>query len=284
MEEEITNLKLSSYIDIVSLREALGSAKSTLSILSFYAQSINTKFDEFRIAIDQINEKLPIGIICVQESWLHSNFKFDIFELRGYNMISKGKHCSEHGGLIIYVHDDFDYELFSVYENSNGWENLSIKIDDKKNSKKFVVGHCRHIAFLLNYQRIFRYSMENLPLETMRSHVYNQAETPLQRFFFENFVTAGYLPRITLPTRITDHSATLLDNIFTNVLEEHTLGFIINSISDHQMIYTYKNVEIQHTCTKSCTNRYIEIEKNAPHSIQNFVTKFFFKILIYKIN
>ena len=28
MEEEITNLKLSSYIDIVSLREALGSAKA----------------------------------------------------------------------------------------------------------------------------------------------------------------------------------------------------------------------------------------------------------------
>ena len=98
MEEEITNLKLSSYIDIVSLREALGSAKSALSILSFNAQSINAKFDEFRIAIDQINEKHPISIICVQESWLHSNSNLDIFELRDYTMISKGKHCSEHGG------------------------------------------------------------------------------------------------------------------------------------------------------------------------------------------
>ena len=141
MEEEITNLKLSSYIDIVSLREALGSAKSTLSILSFNAQRINAKFDDFRIDIDQIDEKHPIGIICVQESWLHSNSNFDIFELRGYNMISKGKHCSEHGHLIIYVHDDFDYELFSVYENSNGWKKLFIKIHDKKrNSKKFAVG------------------------------------------------------------------------------------------------------------------------------------------------
>ena len=57
MEEEITNLKLSSYIDIVSLREALGSAKNTLSILSFNAQSINAKFDEFQIDIDHINKK-----------------------------------------------------------------------------------------------------------------------------------------------------------------------------------------------------------------------------------
>ena len=132
MEEEITNLKLSSYMDIVSLREAIGSAKSTLSILSFNAQSINAKFDEFRIAIDQINEKHPISFICVQESWLHSNSNLDILELRDYNMISKGKHCSGQGGLIIYVHDDFDYELFNVYENSTGWENLFIKIHDKK--------------------------------------------------------------------------------------------------------------------------------------------------------
>ena len=80
------------------------------------------------------------------------------------------------------------------------------------------------------------------------------------------------LPRITLPTQITDHCATLLDNIFTNVFEEHTSGVIVNSISDHQMIYTYKNVEIQHA--RSCTNRYIEIERNDLHSIQNFVTKF----------
>ena len=91
-------------------------------------------------------------------------------------------------------------------------------------------------------------------------------------FLYKNFVTAGYLSRITLLTRITDHSATLLDNIFTNVLEEHTSGVIICSISDLQLIYTYKNVEIQHT--KSCINRYIEIERNDPHSIQNFVTKF----------
>ena len=36
------------------------------------------------------------------------------------------------------------------------------------------------------------------------------------------------------------------------------------------MIYTYKNVEIQHT--RSCTNRYVEIERNDRQSIQILVT------------
>ena len=58
-----------------------------------------------------------------------------------YNIISNGKHCSEHGGLIIYVHDDFDYELFSVLEDSIGWKNLFIKIHDQKKHEKIVVGN-----------------------------------------------------------------------------------------------------------------------------------------------
>ena len=32
--------------------------------------------------------------------------------------------------------------------------------------------------------------------------------------FYNNLTAAGYLPRISLPTRITNHSATLIDNIY----------------------------------------------------------------------
>ena len=32
--------------------------------------------------------------------------------------------------------------------------------------------------------------------------------------FFENLITAGFQPKISLPTRLTDHSAILIDNIF----------------------------------------------------------------------
>ena len=54
--------------------------------------------------------------------------------------------------------------------------------------------------------------------------------------FFENLVSAGYLPKISQPTRITDHSATLIDNIFGNRIDNNESGIILNNISDHQMI------------------------------------------------
>ena len=55
--------------------------------------------------------------------------------------------------------------------------------------------------------------------------------------FFENMISTGFYPKISLPTRFdsNNRTATLIDNIFTNVLDCNTSGAFTNSISDHQM-------------------------------------------------
>ena len=48
----------------------------------------------------------------------------------------------------------------------------------------------------------------------------------------------GLYPLIDKPTRITDHSATLIDNIFTNELDSKiNSGLLISDISDHLPIF-----------------------------------------------
>ena len=74
------------------------------SILSFNAQSINAKFDEFQIAINQINNIHEVSIICIQESWLSSDSDTSLFDIPNYQLVAKGKYCSNHGGLLIYVY------------------------------------------------------------------------------------------------------------------------------------------------------------------------------------
>lgn len=45
-------------------------------------------------------------------------------------------------------------------------------------------------------------------------------------------------PTITKPSRITSHSATLIDNIFTNLLDNKTIsGLLVNDISDHLPVF-----------------------------------------------
>ena len=57
--------------------------------------------------------------------------------------------------------------------------------------------------------------------------------------YVENIFTHGIIPLITKPTRITDHSATLIDHIYTNRTDTNmTSGIITTDISDHIGIFT----------------------------------------------
>ena len=57
--------------------------------------------------------------------------------------------------------------------------------------------------------------------------------------FIESLFAFGFLPMITKPTRITAHSATLIDNIFTNnTTVSSKSGLIISDISDHLPIFS----------------------------------------------
>ena len=68
-----------------------------------------------------------------------------------------------------------------------------------------------------------------------------------------------FFPKITLPTRLSDHSSTLIDNIFTNNMDETgTSGILLNNISDHQMIFTY----VGNVSYITEVLKFIEIEKS----------------------
>ena len=57
--------------------------------------------------------------------------------------------------------------------------------------------------------------------------------------FIESLFAFSFLPMITKPTRITAHSATLIDNIFTNnTTVSSKNGLIISDISDHLPIFS----------------------------------------------
>ena len=54
--------------------------------------------------------------------------------------------------------------------------------------------------------------------------------------FFDHVNSSGFFPKITLPTRFSNQSATLIDNIFsTNIDEKEVSGILLNHVSDHQL-------------------------------------------------
>ena len=64
------------------------------------------------------------------------------------------------------------------------------------------------------------------------------------QYFIDCLVTYSCTPLILNPTRITQSSATLIDNIFTNNLDNILkTGILINDVSDHLSVFTIVNCD-----------------------------------------
>ena len=70
--------------------------------------------------------------------------------------------------------------------------------------------------------------------------------------FVDVMFSAGFYPLITKPTRISDNSATLIDNILTNDLSKvKRCGLLISDISDHLPVFMCSEQVVKHKKTKS---------------------------------
>ena len=218
-----------------------------------------------------------------QESWLADNFEYSMFNLRNYSMIKQGKLCSEHGGLIIYVHDRYDISApLTLIDSVSGWEYLCIEISQKapypqkyvivnvyrppnEIGDKFNIFVNEFDMFLNNLSKMNRstYICADFNIDLLRIHKKHN-----YRNFFDTVLSAGFYPKITLPTRITDTSNTLIDNILVNVIDDrHISGIMINKISDHQPIFTCNNKLFEQVDM----TQYIEIETKSENSQKRFI-------------
>ena len=72
-----------------------------------------------------------------------------------------------------------------------------------------------------------------------------------------------FVPLISRPTAITSNTATLIDNIFSNNLENHAFsGLFFTDLSDHLPVFTVTLEEVE------CVNIQIRITLSAIKTIQ----------------
>ena len=73
-----------------------------------------------------------MSVICIQKSWDHEEMDIKYFSLPNYTLINANRRLSLHGGLIIYIHDDFAYTEISdnipISETSTLFESIFIEI------------------------------------------------------------------------------------------------------------------------------------------------------------
>ena len=79
----------------------------------------------------------------------------------------------------------------------------------------------------------------NLDLLHCDHHAYTQE-------FIDSLFSHMFIPLINKPTRLTSHSATLIDNIFTNCFTQNIVnGIILNDLSDHLPVFALSSTKFE---------------------------------------
>ena len=193
-----------------------------------------------------------------------------------YNLISQPYSCSNHGGLAIYLKKDYKYDVLKINgSESKTWEYQFIRVH-LNNKRNVIIGNVyrpprdlleNYNTFIIELGRVLR----DLGGDVIISGDFNIdllkiQEKAIFNEFLELFLTNSYIPKITLPTRLTRNSGTLIDNQFCKI-SKHLIyslsAIILCDLSDHLPYFTC----FEYTTAKQHTSKYITISTHREHAI-----------------
>ena len=283
IESYLVNSPESSYFDIDKLFSLFNKNKKSFSILSVNIQSLNAKINQLKVILTNLNQHgCYFSAICLQETWLQDDVDLCLLQIDGYELISQGKICSTHGGLLIYLRQEYDYKILPLNKDSEIWEGQFIEIHWNNLKKKIVLGNIYRPPRDLNENyNNFMKELEPI-LETLNNkhgelilagdfniNLLKINDKKTHSDFFDLITSHQLIPRITLPTRFSEYTATLIDNYFCKVTEKCAkapTGILVTQLSDHFPYFIFLNNDT----TKESPPKHIQVSTNDLNSIARF--------------
>ena len=273
---EMPNLfEHSPYYSNEETIQVLKDKNNLLNILSLNCQSILSKFNQLQVYIDYYNNfGISFSVICIQETWLSKDHDVTSLQIDGYYFIYKPKVASLHGGVAFYIKNTLDYTILPTTINDDICDSFFIEINqsssDNYGNGKVILGNIyRPPRDLVANYNSFTTDVEHVLSQLQRFSniaILGDFNIDLMKLnekeyindFFNMMLSKGFIPKITLPTRLTQNSKTLIDNCFVktmNSLSGTTSGIILQNISDHQPYFVcFDNLKIQRNKNKLIKN------------------------------
>ena len=210
------------------------------------------------------------------KTWLNDINKED-FKLNEYDYINSNRSYKKGGGVGIYVTKQTQYKIRKDLNPNVGdtIETIFIEIE-KTVGKNIIVGviyrppngrieifenAMNEILAKIDKENKICYLMGDFNIDLLKSESCDYTNR-----FTEQLFTSSFIPLITKPTRITHHTATLIDNIFTNnieKLESSTNGIIFSDLSDHLPIVHMCNLNTHKENSNSSDPIYKRVINNS---------------------
>ena len=240
-----TNVVNSKYYDIDQIQTLKFPNKhKSLALFHINACSLNKNFDDLEHLLKCTNK--VFDIIAVTETRITKQTSLTTnINLRNYAIEFTPTESSA-GGTLLYIASHLSYKPrpdLNIYK-SNQLESTFVEIINPKKSNIIIGCIYKHpnmdvTDFKSNYfSQIFeivsKEQKQVFLLGDFNINLLNYNDHQPTNDFLDSLASNSFIPYILHPTRITNHSKTLIDNIFSNFTSPDIIsGNITATISDH---------------------------------------------------
>lgn len=220
-------------------------AHSGLTIIHLNIRGLDSNFENLKLLLNNLNESnVRVDVILLCETFLNE-LNCKLFQLKGYKFFELHRRDMRQGGVGMYILENYQYKLrndLSIFEQGRL---ESIFCELTVCSKKYVVGEIYHppgfndLDFLTKLEPVLQ-RVSNLKKNTIIGMDQNidflkMAHTRVPADMLHLTTSTGLFPTIVKPTRVTDHSNTLIDNIYVTpgLFQNAGANVIVNNMSDH---------------------------------------------------
>lgn len=262
----------SNYLSMEEMNKTLNmTGNKAISMFHFNIRSLSKNIsllNDFLYSLD----KKP-DILGITETRLNENSVTNT-SLPGYHFFHNDSPTAA-GGTAIYVSEDLNTIIrtdikFEMHQTESSW----IEINPGNGKSHIIVGcvyrHPRaNIAqFTQQLEEIIKklaqskyqvFILGDINIDFLKYNTHTPTEEYLDMLF-----SNSYIPLITKPTRLTNHTKTLIDHIYTNTdYAQIKPGIVCFDISDHLPIFCSVDAQVQRQKTVSYYRDYSKFDEKS---------------------
>ena len=253
-----------AFSSIIKKRYNHKKSSRIFSLCHLNIRSLQANLNDFEMYLNSF--EFEFSFIGISETWLHDG-NCDLYNLSCYTLIEKHRHNKKGGGVGIYIKHGISFQdRNDLYSIDGVFESVFIEIDKHvfKKDKNIVLGvlYRPPNTDITCFNESLNVILDKLKCENKLCFLMGDYNINLLNHdkhgptsdFVELMHTYSFLSLINRPTRITETSATLIDNIFVNCcdLDRSFQCILVTDISDHLPI-----VFIDENNVTNCSEWYI---------------------------
>ena len=231
-----------SYFDTQSFNDDFVPESTSLQIIHLNIRSVNKNFDEFQLLLASL--KTCFHVIVLSETWLDDPAHW--VPLPGYNAYHSVRSLKKGGGVTILVDEKLKSMMLPQFSLvCNDAEICSVRLFTDSKTYNIIGVYRppdRSVACFIDlfFRTINDAEISKNPTVIIGDFNIDMCVTnppDSTNTYIDEFRALHFVPYITVPTRVTDSTASLIDHLWFNMLFPCRAGVLSVQISDHYPIF-----------------------------------------------